>query len=233
MRKNRLVFPLLILSALLAVAATQVSAEEVVYFNNGTSMPIRSHTIENGMVHVDLGDNGFMAFPEYMVERIDGSTVKLKPSTRGPFESDGGMMAVVGSGNVGARRDKAPERVNNVPEKNENVVVDEKTGMAMYKPFRNHVAPNRRGLGATGHAAVTGGPPARTRDQGLIGTRRVGDRFVIGDLDPRQRNRQTQQLIGIERRSHSRRNTQGLGGGNGNTDGGNSGSAGNGGSRGN
>jgi hypothetical protein len=198
MRRIQFVLPLLIAVA----AGGGAVAEEVVYFNNGTSMPIRSHSVEAGMVHVDLGENGFMAFPEYMVERIDGGTsIQLKPSTRGPLESDGGTLTVVGGGPLGSANDRAPQRVSNPVQASNDVVTDEKTGLAMYKPLKDHPAANRHQIGAAGHQAVLGGPVAQTREQGLIGTRRVGDRYVIGDIDPRQRNRRTSQLIGIERRS--------------------------------
>jgi hypothetical protein len=197
MRRLLLVFPLLAAFAVVGGAF----AEEVVYFNNGTSMPIRSHRVEAGMIHVDLGDNGFMAFPEYMVDRIDGgSSIQLKPSTKAPLQSEGGMMAVVGGGPLGGES-RAPQRVNNGVQTNPDVVRDEKTGLSMYKPMKDHAAANRRNIGAAGHQAVFGAPVARTRQEGLIGTRRVGDRFVIGNVDRRQRNRQTSQLIGIERRS--------------------------------
>ena len=62
-----------LIPGLLAVAllASPVLAEEIVYFSNGTAMPIKSYRIEKGMVHVDLGGNGAMAFPESMVDRIE------------------------------------------------------------------------------------------------------------------------------------------------------------------
>lgn len=66
-----------------AVAAGSVSAEEVIYFTNGTVMPIRAHVVEGDTIKVDLGDNGFMAFPKSVVERIEeaGDDVILMPST--------------------------------------------------------------------------------------------------------------------------------------------------------
>ena len=67
---------------LLVFAAGSASAEEVIYFTNGTVMPIRSHKIEGDTIKVDLGDNGFMAFPRSVVEKIEENVdVVLMPST--------------------------------------------------------------------------------------------------------------------------------------------------------
>jgi hypothetical protein len=67
---------------LIILATAPVLAEEVVYFTNGTSMPIRSHEIRGDMLHVDLGSDAFMAFPLYMVDKIEdaGKEVSLTPS---------------------------------------------------------------------------------------------------------------------------------------------------------
>jgi hypothetical protein len=67
---------------LMAFAAGSASAEEVIYFTNGTEMPIRSHKVEGDQIKVDLGDNGFMAFPKSVVEKIESAPgVMLMPST--------------------------------------------------------------------------------------------------------------------------------------------------------
>jgi hypothetical protein len=67
-------------------------AEEVIYFTNGTVMAIRSHKVEGDTIKVDLGDNGFMAFPSNVVDRIEQAPedLVLMPSTTSNqmFESD-------------------------------------------------------------------------------------------------------------------------------------------------
>ena len=70
MRRGRILGIVLILG--LASAGT-VLAEEVVHFTNGTFMPIRSHTIEDGMVRVVLGAESEMAFPIGLVEKIESN----------------------------------------------------------------------------------------------------------------------------------------------------------------
>jgi hypothetical protein len=60
-----------IILALVLVGLSGASlADEVVTFTNGTSMPVRSHHVEDGMLHVDLGGNAFLAFPEDMVDGL-------------------------------------------------------------------------------------------------------------------------------------------------------------------
>lgn len=60
------------------------SADEIVVFTNGTTMPIRQHSIDKGMISVDLGQNARIAFPLDMVERIEaaGRDVFVNPSYR-------------------------------------------------------------------------------------------------------------------------------------------------------
>jgi hypothetical protein len=48
-------------------------ADEILFFTNGTTMPIRSHRIEKGMIHVELSAKSEMAFPSSMVDRIEQS----------------------------------------------------------------------------------------------------------------------------------------------------------------
>ena len=67
---------------LMAIAAGSASAEEVIHFTNGTVMAIRSHKVEGDQIKVDLGDNGFMAFPKSVVEKIEEAPdVELMPSS--------------------------------------------------------------------------------------------------------------------------------------------------------
>ena len=70
------------IAAAAGLVCGSASAEEVIYFTNGTVMPIRSHKIEGDTIKVDLGDNGFMAFPSSVVEKIEeAADVVLMPST--------------------------------------------------------------------------------------------------------------------------------------------------------
>ena len=72
----------IVLSLAVFLLALPSVAEEIVYFKGGQSMPIRSHEIVDGMVHMDLGEDSMVAFPEFAIERIEiaGKEVMLKPS---------------------------------------------------------------------------------------------------------------------------------------------------------
>jgi hypothetical protein len=69
----------------LAVLLGGVSlAAEIIYFANGTTMAIRGHEAKDGMIHVDLGNESVLAFPEYMIDRIEaaGENVRVKTNFR-------------------------------------------------------------------------------------------------------------------------------------------------------
>lgn len=61
------------LAALGCLLAAPAYADEILFFTNGTTMPIKSHLIKDGMIHVDLGARASMAFPATSVDRIEQS----------------------------------------------------------------------------------------------------------------------------------------------------------------
>ena len=73
---------LTVVAVALFVLTTGVAlADEVIHFENGTFLPIRSHTVKDNMVHVVLGSNASMAFPNSMVDRIErGGRLVYDPS---------------------------------------------------------------------------------------------------------------------------------------------------------
>ena len=70
--------------ALISVALPAM-AEEILHLKSGSAMPIVSHKVDGNMIHVDLGDNAFMAFPMTMVDRVEraGKNVMLQASSTG------------------------------------------------------------------------------------------------------------------------------------------------------
>jgi hypothetical protein len=60
-------------AALGCLVAAPSRADEILFFANGTTMPIKSHLIKDGMIHVDLGAKASMAFPASAVDRIEMS----------------------------------------------------------------------------------------------------------------------------------------------------------------
>jgi len=67
-------------------------AAEVIYFTNGTTMAIRGHDVKAGMIHLDLGNDSVLAFPEYMVDRIEvaGKNVKVESNFNASRMIEGG-----------------------------------------------------------------------------------------------------------------------------------------------
>jgi hypothetical protein len=175
--------------ALLLGTVGAVPAEEIVHFSNGTQMPIRSHEVKDGMVHVDLGSNGFMAFPEYMIDRIDqaGQELKLKASTNGGKIENAGPVTIpsgpLGSAAGQRRRAQVQQRPTTVEKT--NVVYDK--GVASARPFAGANNPaNKRGISVTGNTELLGREPQRNSGNGgFRGATPVGGSFRIGNTGPR------------------------------------------------
>jgi hypothetical protein len=113
MRVRRSLPALLALSALIL---TPVMADEIVYFTNGTSLPISSHKVEKEMISVDLGADSRMGFPLYMVDKIEssGQNVYLNPvyhpanqavagAAGGPASGSPSSTLITGAGSVPSR----------------------------------------------------------------------------------------------------------------------------------
>ncbi len=99
--------------------ATVAAADEIVFFTNGTSLPITDHRVEKEMISVGLGGNSRMGFPLYMVDRIEssGRSVYTNPvyqpanqAVAGTAQAGGtpsGVYPVTGEGSVPSRRNRA------------------------------------------------------------------------------------------------------------------------------
>lgn len=177
---------------LIAVSlAIPCSAEEVVTFKSGQSMPIVSHTIEDGMVHVDLGDNALVAFPVSLIDSIvvAGKNVMIKQSygtgsnRRTPTTQ--GSYPVTGHEQRPKRDFIAEENTEPSP-----IEIDEQTGMAIYRPMGNSSAINKRRVGVTGNMRVLADNPVEQGDGVLTfgATTPMGNRHVIGSIGPRRDN---------------------------------------------
>jgi hypothetical protein len=171
---------------LILLAVAPALAEEVIYFTNGTSMPVRSHEVRGEMIHVDLGGDAFMAFPMYMVEKIEdaGKEVSLTPS----FSSGSNVMAPrkptpEGSypvkGNVPSQYSKSQNKAPRLINKSEMVDEDGKMGTAVQRPLKGHRGANRRGLGVVGRSSRAQQSTGEG-DGGYYGTSKQGTRHVIG-----------------------------------------------------
>jgi len=159
-------------------------AEEIVYFKSGQSMPIRSHENLDGMVHLDLGDNGMLAFPEATIDRIEiaGKEVALQPSygtaSNRRVPSPQGSFPVTNTqrANVEIPMDRSEESP---------IETDPNTGLAQYRPQGKSTAKNRRRVAVYGNTAVLGAHPTRQGNGATFtGTTQVGRRHVIGGITP-------------------------------------------------
>ena len=63
-----------VVAAIFLAWATLASAEEVIYFTNGTYMKIVAHEIKGEMIKVHLDGSATMAFPARMVDKIEGAS---------------------------------------------------------------------------------------------------------------------------------------------------------------
>jgi hypothetical protein len=178
-----------ILPLAMALLASPALAEEIIYFSNGASLAIRGHKVTEGMIHVDMGDDGFIAFPMSMVDRVEkaGQDVYVPPSSstelrrnqmvEGATGSDSGQLVTSSAHN----RDQTERDYYNEAREDPNapkVKVDE-NGMAYMQPFPNGGAARQK-LRVTGRDF--GARPLNTDpSQGLIGARRLGMSQLIGE----------------------------------------------------
>ena len=161
---------ILLILGLMATGA--VWADEVVHFNNGTYLPILSHTIEKGMVHVVLGTDASMAFPLNLVERIEagGRDLPLTP-TRASAQTN---RIVEGTATVEGSGSNRSFPVTGAPGKpsGRNIADAQRDGVArpgavvytttgsgghqtrIAQPFANHPNPNMRKITLTGDRSL-------------------------------------------------------------------------------
>jgi hypothetical protein len=159
-------------------------AEEIIYFKSGQSMPIRSHENIDGMVHVDLGDNAMLAFPESSIDRIEaaGKEIALQPSygtaSNRRVPSPQGSFPVTNTQrpNVEIPMDRSEESP---------IETDPDTGLAQYRPQGNSTAKNRRRVAVYGNTSILRDHPTRQGNGATFtGTTQVGRRHVIGSITP-------------------------------------------------
>jgi hypothetical protein len=186
MRPKRFILPVVLLLTLSGTAL----AEEIIYFANGTSMPIRRHEIKGDMIHVDLGSEAFMAFPVRMIEKIEaaGASVALRASSGGNTV----MSARVPTpdGNYPVRGSYSGQALRNEPEvqfiSDEEFEAMQSPSTRKNKQMQYHStgysAPNKARGGN-----VIGSTPVKNAASGInypgtdAGIRKQGMRNVIGD----------------------------------------------------
>ena len=206
-----------VLGMLLLAAGSLVFAEEIIYFTNGTAMPIQSYKIIDEMIHVDLGSDGKIAFPERNVERIEeaGHDVYLGPSLRTNVTTGGvqvssgrnentaypargyshGSRFKIGVKSAVSRREMLNERagLKSPP------IPQDGAGLAVVNPLRHSPNEAVRELGSTGNfgnqrarlARSSSAPVATTDGQ----TTALGNHRVIGPITPTRRGSKANPVI--------------------------------------
>ena len=199
----------IVLSLAVFLLALPSVAEEIVYFKSGQSMPIRSHEIVDGMVHMDLGEDSMVAFPEFAIERIEiaGKEVMLKPS----YGTVSNRRVPTTRGSYPSQNTRRPQDFEVIPVNNSQaspIKTNKRTGLAEYRPRGNSPAANRRRMAVTGNTQAFGNNPTRRGDgQTFAGTTQMGGRHVIGRVTPPRTgtgpNSRAPQLVPVTMRPRS------------------------------
>jgi hypothetical protein len=175
---RKLLIPLILAGALVAVPTL---AEEIVYFTNGTSMAIESHEIDGTNVRVNLGGQGFLAFPLEQIDKIEtaeGEVPLPRPSANQIVNRPRATAGVV-RGTEPSRLRRGQWRTPTREPDRDPTSVD-RNGMAVYRPFGKDAPPNKQGIGLTGRRELRSRAPARgATATDMTGTTRVGERYVL------------------------------------------------------
>lgn len=187
--------PFAMLLALLAGAALPAAAGEVIYFTNGTTMEASSVEYEDDMIHVFLDADAKLAFPRYLVERVEtddsqkagirGRGSRGRRSTRSNATSAGG--------NAAARPQTTRPASNS--EVRGKVEVDD-NGIVTERPFANSNHPGKRQLRLTGSEAARNGAQVGNRTRNGRAGAGAGRRVL-----PSHRGRQREAMKGPEIKS--------------------------------
>ena len=178
-----------ILAALaLSSLALPVFAEEILHFKSGSAMPVVSHRVDGEMIHVDLGDNAFMAFPLTMIDRVEvaGKNVMLERSSSGGTNVMQARPDPTGSfpvrGSAQSRKDDRRRFENQERDADPSVEMDS-SGVMVYRPWGNSSHPGKRKVGLAWNDRVIENSGA-----GYQGATPVGNRHTIGSMVPRRRS---------------------------------------------
>ena len=185
----------------LAVASVPALAEEIVYFTNGSSMPVQSHSIEDGTIRLDLGNQAYVAFPVAQIDRIETAEGEVRDSGSSPANQ---MVGGVSTGSVPARHRRQWQGSNAGNQTSRGQAVETHNGIAVYRPFANSPAPNKRRV--TTVAGGTRTPTSRPTANGVIGTTQIGSRFTLPT--PGTQHRQPVELSQAPDKARSRKQNE-------------------------
>ncbi len=187
-------------AAVLALSTGLAFADELIYFTNGSAMPIQSHEIKDKTIHVVLGANATMAFPIHLVDRIERAGISvfssqtLHPANQVASSVHPGSPVVHevaypqdGSAGVPARfRSKSSRR---------GKWMDPAEQMAQAQE-RGKTDPGTAPPGRAGRNLRVMGRPQNAVPGGPVGTYRQGDHYVL-DASPSPQQSSRGNIVGI------------------------------------
>jgi len=184
----------LALTCLALVAAPALAEQEIIYFNNGTTMRIESHAIEEDTVTVNLGEDSIMSFPLDQIEKIesaDGTIATPRQDVNRMLPRSGG--ATIQGTRPSRLRRGGWEGANNETDTGD-IAVD-KHGVSVVRPFPVGSPSNKRQFGVAGRRELRNQSPSRNSGNGsVVGTSRLGSRYV---LPPKMKGGRERQPVGL------------------------------------
>jgi len=166
----------------LAVLAGPALAEEVLYFTNGTAMPIVSHTVAEDMIEVVLGGGAFMAFPTGQIERIEDAKgeVALLAGPGNRMVSGSRQTKYLTQGTVPARHRSGKWGGSQSRRTSSGSEVDNDShGVATIRPYAGSSNDAKSRIRVAGRREVFNAPVSTNAADGPVGTKRVGNKYVI------------------------------------------------------
>ena len=178
---------LIILVFAVAVVTGPALAQEIIYFTNGTSMPVRSHEIEDNIIYVVLDGSASLAFPMDQVDRIETAEGQLFQHHESPTNQM--VRPLTRAGQVSGSLPSRMRRGQWEGTKNRRSGVDtDALGVAVTRPAGTAWGANRRRLKNSGDRSILGQAPAADSSEGVIGTTRYGNKFLMPSQDVRKRH---------------------------------------------
>jgi hypothetical protein len=163
-----------------AFLGTAARADEILYFTNGTSMPVISHEVDGETIRVMLNGDSSMTFSMDQVDRIEDAKGAVVSSHKSfnqavPARPDGGTQSGSAPSRFKRGQWESPDVAN---DRNTQVETDER-GLAVTRPNGNSSNAAQRKMASAGSRSIFNQPPITSRRDGIIGTTRMGNKNVI------------------------------------------------------
>ena len=167
-------------AVVLLLAGVVVAEDEIIYFTNGTTMAVESHSIEEDTVRVDLGGQAIMEFPLEQIEKIETAAgeVPIPPPGANRMVSRPGTKAEIVTGSVPSRMRRGQWRDRNPRSGAEDAAVGRGRSVG-YHPFGPNASKSKQGIVVTGRQRPSEAASNGNLSGGLVGTTRIGKRYTL------------------------------------------------------